>query len=78
MRDGNTALARRLHEDVVSGKSGLGKPNLVCYSTVVDSLCKDGLVDDAKNLFLEMKGKGISPDVVVYSSLIQGMCSSDK
>ncbi|KAJ7006076.1 hypothetical protein NC653_005429 [Populus alba x Populus x berolinensis] len=38
----------------------------------------DGLVEKAKELFLEMKGRGICPDVVVYSPLMHGLCSMDE
>ncbi|PQQ00949.1 pentatricopeptide repeat-containing protein [Prunus yedoensis var. nudiflora] len=46
-------LLRRMEE-------GACKPDLVVYSTIIDSLCKDTLVIDALNLFLEMRSKGIA------------------
>ncbi|KAM7462446.1 hypothetical protein LguiA_030567 [Lonicera macranthoides] len=46
-----------------------------CYSMIIDSLCKDRMIIDAKNLLVEMTKKGISPDVVTYSSLIHGLCN---
>ncbi|CAI9277485.1 unnamed protein product [Lactuca saligna] len=52
------------------------KPNVVTYNTIIDSLCKDKMVDDALNLFKEMVfHKGILPDVVTYTSLIHGLCN---
>lgn len=51
---------------------------MVCYGSIIDGLCKDGLVEKAKELFLEMKGRGICPDVVVYSPLMHGLCSMDE
>ncbi|MED6216413.1 hypothetical protein PIB30_007391 [Stylosanthes scabra] len=45
------------------------KPNGVMYSTVIDGLCKDGFVTEAKNLFSKMIARGISRDIVSYSSL---------
>ncbi|KAJ4724726.1 Pentatricopeptide repeat [Melia azedarach] len=49
-------------------------PNVVIYGSLVDGLCKNGLVDEAKELFSEMKCSNINPNVVVYSSLIHGLC----
>ncbi|XP_031257988.1 putative pentatricopeptide repeat-containing protein At3g16710, mitochondrial [Pistacia vera] len=74
---GNTSIVLRLHEEMVAG-NGEGvvicKPDIVSYGSIIDGLCKDGLVDKAKELFLEMKGKTIKPDVVVFNSLIYGCC----
>ncbi|KAF8401826.1 hypothetical protein HHK36_012772 [Tetracentron sinense] len=42
----------------------------------IDSMCKDRLVTEALELFLEMTGKGIPPNVVTYSCLIHGLYSS--
>ncbi|CAL5322092.1 unnamed protein product [Camellia sinensis] len=56
-------------------KIGGFEPGLVQYSMVIDSLCKDRLVTEAFKLFLEMIGKVISPDVITYTSLIQGVSS---
>ncbi|KAM7522724.1 hypothetical protein LguiA_012626 [Lonicera macranthoides] len=46
---------------------------LSSYNAIIDSLCKDRMVSDARNLFDEMIEKGISPDVVTYTSLIHGL-----
>ncbi|GAY66860.1 hypothetical protein CUMW_252190 [Citrus unshiu] len=76
-RTGNLSVALRLHKKMVSGddENGLiSKPNIFSYSIIIDSLCKEGLVDKAKELFLEMKGQGINPDVVVCTTLIHGFC----
>ncbi|GJT18714.1 tetratricopeptide-like helical domain-containing protein [Tanacetum coccineum] len=41
------------------------KPNVVTYSNIIDSLCKDKMVDDAFKLLKEMVfQQGISPDVI--------------
>ncbi|KAL0463152.1 UNVERIFIED_CONTAM: Pentatricopeptide repeat-containing protein [Sesamum latifolium] len=44
------------------------KPNVYAYNTVVDGLCKDKMADDALHLFSRMIERGISPNVVTYSS----------
>jgi len=33
-------------------------------------------VEKAYNLFLEMLDRGISPDVVIYNTIIDGMCKA--
>ncbi|PWA58977.1 tetratricopeptide-like helical domain-containing protein [Artemisia annua] len=55
------------------------KPNHVGYSTIVDGLCKEELIDEALEIFMEMVNKqGISPNVVTYNSLIDGFCKSGR
>ncbi|KAJ0520165.1 putative tetratricopeptide-like helical domain superfamily [Helianthus annuus] len=80
-RAGDIDTAIRFHEDVVNGKMGcLGfvcKPSGVCYSVLIDNLCKNGRVSKAKELFMEMRMRRISPDVVAFSSLIRGLCFMD-
>ncbi|RHN52657.1 putative pentatricopeptide [Medicago truncatula] len=51
----------------------LVKPNVLMYTTIIDSLCKDKLVIDAYDLYSEMIKK-ISPDVVTYNTLVHGFC----
>ncbi|KAI5322550.1 hypothetical protein L3X38_031622 [Prunus dulcis] len=52
------------------------QPNVVVYSTIIDSLCKDQLVAEAFKLFSEMESKGIPPNVVTYTSLFLGLYKS--
>ena len=42
---------------------------------IIDGLSKQGLVNEAQNLFSEMIRKRISPDVVTYNSLIYDLCN---
>ncbi|GKA78055.1 tetratricopeptide-like helical domain-containing protein, partial [Tanacetum coccineum] len=52
------------------------KPDVVTYTNIIDSLCKDKMIDDAFKLFKEMVFRqGISPNVITYSSLIDGLCN---
>lgn len=57
---------------------GKCKPNTVVYSTIIDSLCKDKILDEALDLFTEMIDKGISPNVITCSFFIQGLCNNGK
>jgi pentatricopeptide repeat domain-containing protein 1/leucine-rich PPR motif-containing protein len=52
----------------------LHKPNVVMYNTIIDRMFKDKLLSDAKDLYSEMTIKGVSSDVVTYTSLIYGFC----
>ena len=53
------SFAIPLIRDMESGS--LCDPNIVIYSTIIDSLCKDKLLDDVFYLFSHMKSRGISP-----------------
>ncbi|GJU58176.1 putative tetratricopeptide-like helical domain superfamily protein [Tanacetum coccineum] len=51
------------------------KPNVVAYTTIIDSKCKHKMIDDAFKLFKKMVlQKGMSPNVITYISLISGLC----
>ncbi|KAL7208666.1 hypothetical protein ACSBR1_030412 [Camellia fascicularis] len=52
---------------------GSCKHDIVVYTTIIDNLCKDRMVDDALKLFSEMKEQGIRKNVVTYTSLIHGL-----
>ncbi|KAF5962200.1 hypothetical protein HYC85_003409 [Camellia sinensis] len=56
-------------------EEGSYKPDIIVYSTVIDGLCKDRMVDDAMKLFSKMNEQGIRPDVITYTSLIHGLCN---
>ncbi|CAM8901649.1 unnamed protein product [Rhodiola kirilowii] len=78
---GNSRIALNLHEQIADGThelSGDLQLNLICYNTLIDGLCKDGLIDKAKELFLEMKKKDVSPDVITYNIVIDGLCRAGK
>ncbi|CAM8901605.1 unnamed protein product [Rhodiola kirilowii] len=78
---GNSRIALNLHEQIADGThdlSGVLQMNFICYSTLIDGLCKDGLIDKAKELFLEMKKKDIRPNVITYTMVIDGLCRADK
>ncbi|KAL5789288.1 hypothetical protein ACOSQ2_004176 [Xanthoceras sorbifolium] len=53
-------------------------PNVVWYGSMIDGLCKDGFIDKAKELFLEMLNQGVQPDVVTFSVLLDELCKAGK
>ncbi|KAK2635996.1 hypothetical protein Ddye_030788 [Dipteronia dyeriana] len=71
----------RRNAEMVYGNGGNGivcRPNIVCYNSLIDGLCKDGLINKAEELLLEMKRMGFGPDVVSYTSLIHCLCCGSK
>ncbi|KAJ8448383.1 hypothetical protein Cgig2_022011 [Carnegiea gigantea] len=53
-------------------------PNLVTFSTLIDSYCKAKRLDEAFKLYHLMMARGISPDLIVYSILIDGLFKDGK
>lgn len=50
-------------------------PNAVA---MLDGLCKDGLIQEAMNLFGLMREKGTIPEVVIYTAVVDGFCKAQK
>ncbi|THG08224.1 hypothetical protein TEA_002201 [Camellia sinensis var. sinensis] len=69
-RIGNTIRAVSLIRIMEDGSY---KPDTVVCNTIIDSFCKDRMVDDALKLFSKMNEQGIHRDVVTYTSLIHGL-----
>ncbi|XP_031278084.1 putative pentatricopeptide repeat-containing protein At1g12700, mitochondrial [Pistacia vera] len=77
--DPNISVAIKLLEEMAKGNeesSDICKPNVVPYNTIIDGLCKAALVKKARELYLEMKGSGISPSAVTYNILINMLCKN--
>ncbi|CAH9090217.1 unnamed protein product [Cuscuta epithymum] len=45
------------------------------YNIIVHSLCQIGRVKEAHNLLLQMENRGCIPDVISYSTVINGYCT---
>ncbi|KAH7537048.1 hypothetical protein FEM48_Zijuj03G0050900 [Ziziphus jujuba var. spinosa] len=78
---GNASIAVKLHEEMTKRNSGYGiycQLHQIWYNTIIDGLCKDRMVEKARELFSEMKDAGILPDVYAYNSLILGLCYDGK
>ena len=66
---GKFDIARLLFQDLTD--KGLC-PNVRTYSVMIIALCREGLVRDAKDLFLMMEESGCPPNNVTYNVLLQG------
>ncbi|KAL9667726.1 hypothetical protein QQ045_002090 [Rhodiola kirilowii] len=88
---GNSRIDLNLHEQIADGThdfSGDLQPNFICYSTLIDGLCQDGLIDKAKELagkweeakamFQEMVDHGLEPSVVTFTVLINALAKMRK
>ena len=69
---GETSVGLKLLENLEDG--GGCPPNVFTYNTIMDSLCKDGLVSEAIDVFRKMKDRKCSPDVISYNCLAHGLC----
>ena len=49
-------------------------PNVRTFNILVDTLCKKGMLTEAKKVFVVMIQRGIELDKVTYNSLIDGYC----
>ncbi|EYU40956.1 hypothetical protein MIMGU_mgv1a025192mg, partial [Erythranthe guttata] len=47
-------------------------PNIITYGILINGLCKDGKLEDAKNILNELPSKGLQPDcqVMTYNIII--------
>ncbi|PRQ50989.1 putative pentatricopeptide [Rosa chinensis] len=54
------------------------EPNVVTFSTMINTYGKDRRLEEAIKLYEVMKEKGISPDLVVYSILIDSLFKAGK
>lgn len=53
-------------------------PNTVTYNSMIDGLCRQNRLDEAKRTFDSMGSKGCSPKVVTFTTLINGYCKAGK
>lgn len=51
------------------------KPDVTCYTVLIDNHCKSDNLQDAIVLFDEMIDRGLEPDTVTYTALLCGYCS---
>ena len=53
-------------------------PSVRTFNILVDALCKEGMLIEAKKVFDKMIQRGVEPDVVSYNSLIDGYSLQNK
>nr|GMD12377.1 pentatricopeptide repeat-containing protein At2g17140 [Ipomoea batatas] len=53
-------------------------PDLITYSTIINSLCKDGRLGEAKKKFVEMMERKLFPDSIVYNTILHHLCNKGK
>jgi pentatricopeptide repeat protein len=66
---GNLKDARKLFSELFV--QGL-LPNVQIYTTIINNLCKEGLLDEALEAFRNMEGDGCPPDEFSYNVIIRG------
>ncbi|KAJ0705353.1 putative tetratricopeptide-like helical domain superfamily [Helianthus annuus] len=55
-------------------EAGSCKPNVYQYNTIIDSLCKDKMVDHALVIFAKTVEKGVVADYNLAMELFDGLC----
>ncbi|KAM1004154.1 hypothetical protein ACFX2C_004381 [Malus domestica] len=50
------------------------RPDVICYTVLIDRQCKTDNFQDAIALFDEMMNRGLEPDTVTYTALLAGCC----
>ena len=53
-------------------------PSVRTFNILVDELCKEGMLIEAKKVFDKMIQRGVEHDVVSYNSLIDGYSLQNK
>jgi pentatricopeptide repeat protein len=48
------------------------QPNVQIYTTIINGLCKEGLLDEALEAFRNMEEDGCPPDEFSYNVIIRG------
>ncbi|XP_031271283.1 pentatricopeptide repeat-containing protein At1g62680, mitochondrial-like [Pistacia vera] len=79
---GKISVAIKLLEEMVNGNKESVvscRLDVVVYTTLIDGLCKAGLVEKARQLFLEhMIQMGVVHDIYTYNIFMNGYCLSDR
>ncbi|KAM3323394.1 pentatricopeptide repeat-containing protein, mitochondrial-like [Capsicum chacoense] len=48
------------------------------YNTMINAICREGLLDEAKDLMRKMEQNGFSPEGFTYDFILQGFLKSEK
>ncbi|KAG5598932.1 hypothetical protein H5410_030302 [Solanum commersonii] len=49
-------------------------PNVQIFNILIDGLCKERKVEDAKEVMKHMVEKGVEPNIITYNAIIDGYC----
>ena len=49
------------------------QPDVISYNTLIGALCKQGKIDEAKDLMTQMVSNGCLPDSVTYNVFLHGL-----
>ncbi|CAN1794771.1 Pentatricopeptide repeat-containing protein At5g55840 [Linum perenne] len=72
------------HDKLHLARSLLGRMRInkmagcIAYTTMIDGLCQNGLMDEAVQLLNGMVKEGADPDIITFSVLINGFCRVGK
>ncbi|GMN56668.1 hypothetical protein TIFTF001_025788 [Ficus carica] len=53
-------------------------PDACTYNILINACCKRGCLDDAWNVFDEMRRKRVRPNAVTFGTLVHGLCANSK
>ncbi|GLT68460.1 hypothetical protein SLA2020_406860 [Shorea laevis] len=53
-------------------------PDEITYNSLISCLCRDGMVDDAIGLLVDMESSGFKPTVISYNIVILGLCKAHR
>ncbi|XP_002962692.2 pentatricopeptide repeat-containing protein At1g63400 [Selaginella moellendorffii] len=70
--------ARGLYEEMKSSQQQELLPSVSTYNILLERLCGEGRLGDAKDLFQEMIESGRIPDVNSYEILVEALCKAGK
>lgn len=69
-------LAEKVFEEMQ--KDPRVRVDIVAWNMLIESYSRAGLMDDAKNIFLQMKEQKLHPTVATYGSLVNGFAKARK
>lgn len=53
-------------------------PDVVMYNIMIHGFCKEGQIQKANGLLLDMEEKGLEPNVVIFDTLMRGLIRNDE
>lgn len=74
--NGQTRHAEKVFEEMQ--KDPRVRVDIVAWNMLIESYSRAGLMDDAKNIFVQMKEQKLHPTVATYGSLVNGYAKARK